>query len=186
MFSRFNFLPVLRGHWKSLSDGRSETYKPDYFARTVILLIPSATFVLFWSLGGELKSADSLLSAVSLFAGALLAVFTLLATFRLRLTEISDGEEDKYEIEKDMLDESTAHILSGALICGLSAIFLGVGRNFFSDKDGVVSGFWASSSVALISYVVIIFFISIPRLYSAYVEINQVRPRLSGFDESKD
>ncbi|MFE9640472.1 hypothetical protein ACFYOC_15790 [Nocardiopsis alba] len=185
MLSRFNFIPVFRGHWKSLSDGTTKEYKRDYFARTIILATPLGSSGAFYYFDGELKSADSLIAAVSLFAAALLAVFTLLATFRLRLTEMnSEGDEEKYSLEKDMLDESAAHILSASFVCGLAAVSLGVGRNLFAASDGSVTGVFAWISVGLISYVVIIFFISVPRLYSAYVEMNGVRPRLDGF--SKD
>lgn len=181
MFSRFNFIPVLRGHWKGLTDGRYTPPRPDVVAR-LSLLVPVAVFVLMLLKGGRLSTPGALLTGVALLAGGMLSAFTHLSTLRLKVKEwVGSSEASRYEVEKGMLDETAAHLLTGSLLCALDAASLVIGMNVSVTRAGHLYGFWAALAAAISSYVLIIFVLLVPRLYSAYVEMNDVHPDLNGF-----
>ncbi|KND26018.1 hypothetical protein IQ63_37875 [Streptomyces acidiscabies] len=185
MFSRFNFIPVLRGHWKGLTDGRYAPPRPDVLAR-LALLIPAIVFLLMWLKKGNLSTPSALLTGIALLAGGMLSAFTHLSTLRLKLKEWVDASEaSRYEVEKGMLDETAAHLLTGSLLCAFDVASLVIGMNVSMTKEGHLYGFWAALSAAISSYVLVIFTLLVPRLYSAYVEINDVSPDLNGFVSRK-
>ncbi|MFJ8801001.1 hypothetical protein [Streptomyces sp. NPDC102487] len=135
-----------------------------------------------WLKEGRLSTPGALLTGVALLAGGMLSAFTHLSTLRLKLKEWSGASEvSRYEVEKGMLDETAAHLLTGSLLCVLDAASLVIGMNVSVTKDGHLFGFWAALAAAISSYVLIIFIFLIPRLYSAYVEMNDVSPDLNGF-----
>ncbi|WP_326651558.1 hypothetical protein [Streptomyces sp. NBC_01750] len=186
MSERFNVLPVLRGHWKGLTDGRDTTRpRADIVAR-LSLLLPVAVFALMLGRGGRLAAPAALLTGVALMAGGMLSAFTHLSTLRLKITEWdSSGGASRFEVERGMLDETAAHLLTGSLVCAFDAAALVIGMNVGATKAGQLQGFWAALAAGLSSYVLIVFIFVIPRLYSAYVEINNVSSELNGFDRSK-
>ncbi|MEC4573641.1 hypothetical protein [Streptomyces virginiae] len=185
MLDRFNVMPVFRGHWKGLTDGRYSTRRADVAAR-LSLLIPACVFVLMALRGGRLAAPAALIAGVSLLAGGMLSAFTHLSTLRLKITEWDNaGGASRFEVEKGMLDETAAHLLTASLLCALDAATLVIGMNFGVTSTGQLSGFWAALAAALSSYVLLVFIFVIPRLYSAYVEINNVAPDLNGFDRRK-
>ncbi|MFE3552579.1 hypothetical protein ACFXN2_28370 [Streptomyces kronopolitis] len=185
MLDRFNVTPILRGHWKGLTNGQYLVYRPDFTARA-IFLTPLALFgYLLWS-GASLKSPAALLTGAALLAGGMLSAFTHLSTLRLKITEWDEGgSAGRFQMERDMLDETAAHLLTGSLACVLDAASLVIGMNASLDKQGHLTGFWAALSAAISSYVLLIFVVILPRLYSAYVEINGVAKNLSGFTRGK-
>lgn len=181
MFSRFNFIPVLRGHWKGLTDGRYTPPQPDILARSA-LIVPIIVFLLMWLKGGRFSTPVALLTGVTLLAGGMLTAFTHLSTLRLKLKEWAGTPDgSRYDVEKGMLDETAAHLLTGSLLCALDAASLVIGMNVSATESGHLYGFWAALSAAISSYILIIFFFIVPRLYSAYVEMNDVSPDLNGF-----
>ena len=40
--SRLNIAPILRGHWKGLSNGIGQDTRPDWQSRAVLLVVPVA------------------------------------------------------------------------------------------------------------------------------------------------
>ncbi|MFF9023800.1 hypothetical protein [Streptomyces eurythermus] len=185
MSERFNVVPVFRGHWKGLTDGRYMTRRADVMAR-LSLLLPVAVFGLMLWRGGRLAAPAALLTGVALMAGGMLSAFTHLSTLRLKITDWENpGTASRFEVERDMLDETAAHLLTGSLICALNAAALVVGMNVSVTKTGHLHGFWAAAAAGLSSYVLIVFIFVIPRLYSAYVQMNNVSGELNGFDRSK-
>ncbi|MFF0132215.1 hypothetical protein ACFYTG_42010 [Streptomyces mirabilis] len=144
--------------------------------------VPILVFLLMWLKDGRLSTPGALLTGVALLAGGMLSAFTHLSTLRLKLKEWAGASEvSRYEVEKGMLDETAAHLLTGSLLCVLDAASLVIGMNVSVTKDGHLFGFWAALAAAISSYVLIIFIFLIPRLYSAYVEMNDVSPDLNGF-----
>ena len=181
MFSRFNLIPVVRGSWKGLSDSN---YKADRFARIAIVLLPVGLFGGMLTFDGRLAAPTPILTAVSLLAGGMLSTFTHLSTLRLKITEwlaSPDVDDDFLRDEREMLDESAAHLLTGAVVCALTASFLVLGMNVAQNEEGAITGFWAALSAAASAYVLLLFVMAVPRLYSAYVDINKVSHNLSGF-----
>jgi hypothetical protein len=185
MFGRFDIRPVLRGHWKGLANGQYINYRPDWAAR-IILLLPLLLFTAMWVGDGRLAAPTPLLSAAALLAGGMLSAFTHLSNLRLKITEwAGDGGPDRFAVEREMLDESAAHLLTGSLICVLDAATLVVGMNISVSDKGQLIGFWAALASGLSAYVFLIFIITIPRLYSAWVEINGVARHLNGFAKGR-
>ncbi|MEV7830351.1 hypothetical protein AB0P12_06935 [Streptomyces subrutilus] len=186
MSERFNVLPVLRGHWKGLTDGRYREKRADIAAR-LSLLLPFAVFGFMLWRHGRLAAPAALLTGVALMAGGMLSAFTHLSTLRLKITDWEKpGVVSRFEVERDMLDETAAHLLTGSLLCALNAAVLVIGMNVGVTKTGHLYGIWAAMAAGLSSYVLIVFVFVIPRLYSAYVQMNNVSGDLSGFNRSKN
>lgn len=185
MLDRFNVAPILRGHWKGLTNGQYLVARPDLAARAILLLPIGLFGYLLWR-GASLASPAALLTGAALLAGGMLSAFTHLSTLRLKITEWDgEGGASRFSVERDMLDETAAHLLTGSLACVLDAASLVIGMNVSLDKNGQLTGFWAALSSAISLYVLLIFVVVLPRLYSAYVEINRVAGRLSGFTRGK-
>ena len=185
MAGRFNVMPVIRGHWKGLSVGNGKTPRADHFARS-ILAIPLLVGVLAVPLDWKVQAPSAILSGVALLAGGLLAAFAQLASLRLKLTEWQSHEDDSGQVDREMIDETVAHLLTAALLCAVDAVILVIGMNVSNDTlTFALTGFWAAVVLAVSSYIILIFVLALPRLYSAYVEINRVRAELSGFSRGK-
>lgn len=183
--SRFNIMPVLRGHWKGLTDRRYVPRRADILAR-LSLLLPVAVFFLMWRRDGQLAAPAPLLTGVALLMGGMLSAFTHLSVLRLKVTEwSSSGGDSRWEVERGMLDETAAHLLAGALLCAFDAAVLAVGMNVSVTKSGHLCGFWAAAAAALSSYILLIFIFIVPRLYSAYVDLNGVSAELNGFNRGR-
>ncbi|WP_370942029.1 hypothetical protein AB5J62_23255 [Amycolatopsis sp. cg5] len=157
---------------------------PDWPSR-LFLILPSVGIVLSsYFFDWRLSAPTGLLAGTSLLAGALLSAFTHLSTLRMKVTEWTKHEEDRFSPERAMLDESAAHLLLGALICALNSAILVLGMNV-SSSSGEVTGVLCAISCGLGCYVLLMFFLCLPRMYSAYVELNDVSDSLSGFNKDK-
>jgi hypothetical protein len=183
MFDRFDVRPVFRGHWKGLTLFNTSPRLPDWTAR-LTLAVP-AILIVTCSLWRDWKLAApaALLAGVSLLTGGTLSVFSHLSTLRLRLTDRL--EQQALDIERDSLDESVAHLLTATLLCVADAATIVIGMNFGHDTKGsTVDGVWAALALGISSYIALLFVVLVPRLYSAYIEINQVPSYMDGFDRS--
>jgi hypothetical protein len=130
---------------------------------------------------GKLSAPGSLLAGVSLLAGGFLAAFGQISGLRLRLTDRAREYRDVEQVDRDALDETAAHLLVASLGSALTALVIVLGMNFAANpKDGSISGPFAALALMFASYVFLVFIIAVPRLYTAYVNINHVRAELSG------
>lgn len=182
--NRLNPFFLFRGHWKSLGDYRSGTTRADWWVRFIVLIVPVGLGLWLFLARGKLADPSAMLAALGLLAGALLAAFAQLATWRLRLTEREDSHKNSERIDRDHLDETAAQLLVASYSSATAALFLVLGMNFSADKHGAISGLWAALAVVAASHVVLVFLVAVPRLYSAYVTINGVRDELSGYSSS--
>lgn len=175
---RFDLRPIIRGHWYGLSDGRRTDDGGDWPTRiallSTVLLVP-AGMQFDW----KLAAPGPLLGGVALLAGALIGSYGTLSTLRLRLLDLADPHDEALEPERDLLDESVAHLLLAALVAALTAASLVIGTNT-TPMNEPVTGFWAALAIALSTYLLLLFVLVLPRLYAAYVQINVVRPALNG------
>lgn len=183
--SRFSLTPIFRGHWKGLTnDADSGEVKPDWLSRSLLIAIPAlligATIWFKW----QVSSPSAILSAVALLSAGLLGVFTQLAGLRVRLTERQD--EEWLDVERDGIDEAVSHVLFSFLLCIFTCILLVIGINVAdSDVQLPASEFlrscWSAVVFATSSYIVLTMIILVPKLYSAYTEMNEVKDGLNGF-----
>ncbi|MFF7980197.1 hypothetical protein ACFZDK_13855 [Streptomyces sp. NPDC007901] len=154
--------------------------------RALMLVLPVGIGVVMFSRGGELAAPAPLLTGVSLLAGGMLSAFTHLSTLRLKITDINANESsDRFEAERGMLDETAAHLLTGSLFCALNAAVLVLGMNVSVSAKGHLTGVLAAMATGISSYIILLFVIVLPRLYFAYVEMNNVSVALNGFDRRK-
>ncbi len=183
---RFDPTPLLRGHWKGLLDARYQRYQPDWWARGLLVIVPVGLAVLSLALDWTIKTPTSLLSAAALLAGALVGAFGSVSTMRLKLTEwvAEQDNEDHLQVERDMIDETVAHMLTAALLSAALAVLLVIGDNT-SNEAGAVTGLLAAVIIGLGSYVALLFALVAPRLYAAYDAIHKVRERLSGLAKGR-
>lgn len=182
MLDRFNPTALLRGHWRGLStdgpDGTMTSAK-DVAARTAFFIVPTLLTVCAYVLDWKLKAATPLLGGVSLLAGGLLASFGQLTSFRQRLFESMAFEGDGEALDRNMVDETVAHLLLAAFLCGVDAILLVIGLNV-SEDGSQVGGVLAALSIGVSSYIALLFMLAVPRLYTAYATYNKVSRHISG------
>lgn len=181
MGGRLSLGPVLRAHWKGLSndtaDGRTV---PDWWSRAWLIL-PSFV-ILFWGIidSWTLPAPAPLLSALALLSGGILAVFAQMLTLRSKLTERSDLSN--LAVMKDGIDEAVSHLLIALLICILTSATIVVGLNVSTvAPDDTLARPWSAFALSATWYLLVLFLILIPKLYSSYTNINEVRDELNGF-----
>jgi hypothetical protein len=187
MESRFIPVELFRGHWKGLSDYRGKHPVADNVTRGCLVVLPLISGVSMFVFQGSLAAPGALLAGVALLAGGFLAAFGQISTLRLRLTDRARDYPDAEQIDRDALDETAAHLLVASFLSALTALALVLGMNFGANATtGAVSGIFAAVAVSLACYVLLVFVIAVPRLYLAYVNINKVRPALSGTHRGKN
>ncbi len=182
MSPRLSPLGLFCGHWKSLTDVRDHRGSGDWVTRSVLLLA-----ILCWPAGWlwdwSIRAPQPILAGVSLMAGALVGSFGQVNTLRLKLTDREGDDDAATQIDRDALDESAAHLLTSALLCAVTAVLLVLGINLSTDtgSNPAVTGIWAAPAIASGAYAVATFFIAVPRLYGAYVAVNNVSGRVNGY-----
>lgn len=185
MTRRLDLRPIIRGQWRGLSKGLPPDIKPDWLARILIYATPVAILLLSVALCWSIAAPSALLSGVALLAGGLLSSFAYLSTLRMKVTEWSSSEPDRWRTERSMLDETAAHLLAAVLACIVEAVLLVIGMNLSTPPQYAVSGWLAAAIYAVAAYIALIFLVCLPRLYNAYTELNDVSDELSGFTRGK-
>jgi hypothetical protein len=185
--SRLSLAPIARGHWKGLSkDVPGGGTAPDVLTR-LALTVPSGG-VLVWAILDRwtLAAPIPLLTGVTLLSGGILGVFAQLSTLRLKLTE--KVEERRLDVERDGIDEAVAHLLMALTLCITCAVTIMIGLNITDSAEANSQQRlhlpWSAIVLSLCTYLTTLFLVIIPKLYSAYVEMNQVRSELNGFHRS--
>lgn len=186
MASRLVPIELFRGHWKALSDYRGETPTPDRPTRATLIIAPVAAFgAMLLIPGAQLAAPGALLSGVALLAGSFLAAWGQISSMRLKLTDRADLYGQTEQIDRDALDESSAHLLVASLFSAAAALMLVLGMNFTADpKSGAIHGIFAALATGFATYVLLLFLIAVPRLYTAYVNLHTVRAALNGTHKS--
>ncbi len=183
--NRLNPFFLFRGHWKSLSDYRGDRARPAWLLRFVVVGVPILVGALMLWRQGTLADPGSVLSALALLAGALLAAFAQVSTWRLGLTEVANSFPMSQRVDRDQLDDTAVQVLASSYAAAVAAFVLVLAMNFGVDKHGAVEGWWAAVAAATSVYTFILFLIALPRLYSAYVRINKVRAALNGYSSGE-
>lgn len=190
--SRLSILPLLRGHWtKGLANDRAagQPAVGDWVARSALLVPGLGLFAAALIRGWQLPAAAALLAGCALLSGATLSAFSAISTLRLRLTDRIDDES--LDMTRDALDESVAHILTVSLLTIINAVVIVIGMNAAPTVDaagspnGGVQGWLAAVVIGISAYVAMLFVITLPRLYYAYVKIQKVSARMSGFSSKR-
>ncbi|MFE6228892.1 hypothetical protein [Cellulosimicrobium sp. NPDC057862] len=177
---------IFRAHWKALSDYTSRKPVPDKATRAVVVALPVGAFVASLVFDFTLQIPEGVLAALALLAGGFLTAFTHLSPVRVHLAEREDTWGDAERFDRDAIDETSAHLLAGAYVAGIATVALVLGMNFGAgEEENTIVGFWAALSAGLMTYVVLIFLITLPRLYQAYAKYAKVRAALDGTHRSK-
>jgi hypothetical protein len=193
MLDRLLPVEVVRGHWRGLSDYRTDTVTADVITRLVLVGASIGTGLAMWLVpGAAIRQPGPLLAGVALFAGSLLAAFGQLSTLRLKLTDLDKAADVAKDLQpyeaaprsnphtRDFLDETAAHLLLASYLSAVTAAMLVLGSSVFPRSDGSICGPLAGAIGATSTYVFVLFLIALPRLYVAYTTINVVRKQLSG------
>lgn len=185
MLERFDPRPLFRAHVKALSEDefdaqtRESHTRPNWIVRAVLIVGDLVLGVLAWQLSWKLAAPTAILTGVALLAGGLIASFGQISTLRLKLTESTTYPRHLAAPRQAALDETVAHLLLAAYLCAIDAVVLVVGLNIAQPGEPL-TGPIAVLAIMVSAYVVLLFLISVPRLYVAYVEINDVSDDLSG------
>lgn len=181
---RFDTSDLWRGFWKVLRRRDYSPPKPDYLSRIIVVAIPLVTIAfMIWS-DATIKSPGAILTGAAIVAGGSLTAFTHLSTLRIRLTERADSYAEAEQAERDLIDEIATLLLCAVLIAVAASVALVVAMTI---GDGLtVCGPLAWIVAALASLVVVLFLLTVPRMYNAYVQINKVRTELNGADRRRE
>ncbi|MFT4293813.1 MAG: hypothetical protein QM582_00170 [Micropruina sp.] len=190
--ARLNPVPLVRGHVRGLSSrtyekGELVSFRPDWAARAASLLVPAAT----WCLIANARPTYSenlfnllgiALAWAALASAGLLSTFTLLAGWRGRLAEAILLKE-RWSREaplRALVDEAVAHSMLGVVESLSVAVLAGLACIVAVPWQGLL---WAVTA-AVVAHTVFLFGLIATRLYSAYVQAEDVPPEVDGFDRS--
>lgn len=176
MTARMSVMPVLRAHARSLANGAD----PDWITRAVMWGTPIGVGVAAYASQLRFGAPTALLSGVALLMGGFLSTAGVLSTLRLKLTD-RDETHNAAEAAKRNLDEAVPHVLTAALGCVTSAVLIIVAMNFPVNEFGVINRGFTCVIAAALTLIAVLFVAAIVRLYAAYVQVNNVPPRLNGF-----
>ncbi|MGV8970683.1 MAG: hypothetical protein ACOH10_00045 [Rhodoglobus sp.] len=180
---RFSLSDLSIGFMKVLRNRNTTPSRPDYAARSVLLLVPILCGAAVLRFDIHIQAPATLLTGIAILAGGFLTAFTHISTLRLRLTERQDNQAESEIDDRDLIDEIATLLLVAAFFSVATAATLVVAMNWI-EEDFLYQG--AAALVAgLGAEVVALFLLTIPRLYNAYLQINKVRPALNGANRSK-
>lgn len=184
--NRMNPSALIAAHWKGLqsraypSNGGEPTTTPDGLARLISAGAPvtvgGVAVIFIWQ--GNLHLAEGtaslVVTAATLAVGGMLAAFAQLASWRSRLAE---RDLDIQRPLRALIDEAVVHILL-AVLESASLMLLTVLSLLLPNPWAIVPN---ALVVAVGSHLVLLFFIIVPRLYSAYVQVNEVTDEVNGY-----
>lgn len=133
----------------------------------------------------KIESADGLIAGIAIFAGGFLTAFTHLSTVRQTLQERESIYGEAEAPERELIDVSVTNLLSATLVSVVTAAVLIVGRNAAADGEGRVTGIFAATTWTGSALAFFLFISAVPTLYSAYLQMNNVRPEVDGSDYTK-
>lgn len=170
-------LALVRGHFKSLV--HNEAWNMRVFILCAVHGIPLLVAAWCWVHGLDAKVLAPILTAMSLLAGGALSAFSHLSTLRLRLTERQDTTKKSEKPDRRMFDESATHLLSCAVGAMASAASL-VGAIVLIGQRPCFGGLGAAWIGWIASLTFTLFWISVPRIYLSYVNLNIVESSING------
>lgn len=184
---------ILRGQWKATRayDSIPDPRRHSKIAVFLIFVLPVSVFLimLFLELFTTVrvtKAADGILSSMGVLAAALVASFSLLASWRGGMQ--STGKEIKSSTTRAedsdlwLLDSSSAHMLAGAYSSVIASVIAMILVIFEGDMLCWINNIAYAFTLLLVTHVTMSLIMSLPGLYGAYMSINNVRAALNGLD----
>ncbi|WP_152600288.1 hypothetical protein [Bifidobacterium callitrichos] len=143
--------------------------------------IPIACGVVSAMLNYHLASADSLLSMLGILAGALIAAFAQLASWREKFSE-HWTKDRAHKPERWLLDAAIAHLLAGAYSSVVASLLVIVSLivNLPTYFPAITHSICSALIIVLGIHVVVSLLTSLPKMYAAYVQLNHVSQLLNG------
>ena len=199
---RFNLVPIVKGHWKSLANVNKlgEHVGADVVTRSVLGVLSVGAAVWVYLADVAFAAPAALLSGFALLSGVLLSVFAQLASMRIRLTDSNDSS-NRTRVLKDSLDESVAHVLVAALLGLLASMTIVISMAMYEppvpaataglaaetgrSPDPEIVGWPAVVVAGIAAYEALLLVMVIGRLYSAYTRVNDVSPELDGHKSNR-
>ena len=168
---------LVRGHFKSLYAGASLWLK--VVLTLAIYGVPTGVAAVAWLVGLDTRVLAPLLTAMSLLSGGTLSAFGQLSTLRLRLTDRLDRTPQTEKPDRRMFDESATHLLFCATMAMVTAMSVVVTMMTVGGAPRIcgLNAAWILWATTLTA---ILFWIAVPRIYLAYVNINRVDHEVDG------
>lgn len=192
-FKTFSPFYILRGQWKATRayDKNPDPRRHSKIAVFLIFVLPISIFFIFLFLGLSTtvrvtKVADGILSSMGVLAAALIASFSLLASWRGGMQSAREETRSSTARAEDgdlwLLDSSSAHMLAGAYSSVLASVIAMILVIFEQDLPYWIDSISYAFTLLLVTHVTMSLIISLPGLYAAYMSINNVRAALNGLD----
>ncbi len=166
MIDRLSLSTIRRDYWRSLR--KVQTQAPDMAARSVLVAVPIVTAAIIVITRYRLASPTSVIPAVSLLAGVLLAAAGQVISLRARVA-------DSVMLSGDArLRAHMRETISGILLAAVSSLFDAVTMGSLALFDQARHPWLAvgltAVAGALGAFVILMFLATARRLYATYLE----------------
>jgi hypothetical protein len=182
---RFSLLDLLRGFLKVLRNRDTTPSRPDVLARSILVVVPIGAGILVTLTNVQINSPGYVLTGIAILAGGFLTAFTHLSTLRQSLTSRQGDYPNSQRPDRDLIDEVATLLLVSAVAAVLTAVVLVIAMSatpITPKQPLVIMGWPAGVVAAMCAIVVLLFLLTIPRMYNAYLQLNAVRNALNGAD----
>lgn len=191
MHAAASLYAIYLGQWKALKAYTADDDTPGKISIVgafMVYALPCCTVIATFMFGLNIDSSDTLLSMLGILAGALIAAVGQLAAWRESICKENPKDDDAHRPERWLLDSSVSHILAGAYSAIFAVILTIVGMIVTLPDTPAIPEWSHHVCTALIllfsSHVATSVLVSLPALYSAYVQVNEVPPALNGNDST--
>lgn len=167
MAGRFDLKPLFRGVLDGLRHRGQEPESVDWVARSVLIGVPAAALIACIAFDVQLRSADQLLAGVALLAGALLAAFAQVGSWRERILQRrKDTDHDRVAA----LNEAAAHILLSIVVSlfAMAVVIILANLDPCSHWTPWTSRVLSGFGIAALSYLGLVMIIVVNLLWDAY------------------
>ena len=120
---------------------------------------------------------NSILSALGIVAGALIAAFTQVATWRDKLSAVQEKKKNAERPDRWLVDCSAAHLIAGACSALMTCVL--VILSLLLAPISLISH-WVKGALdvgicVVLMHVLVSLYVALPGFYAAYIQVNHRR-----------
>jgi hypothetical protein len=167
MAGRFDLRPLFYGVLDGLRHRGEEPESVDWATRSVLTGAPIAALIACVAFDVQLTSADQLLAGVALLAGALLAAFAQVGSWRERILQKRKNTDDD---RVAALNEAAAHILLSIVVSlfAMAVVIVLANLDPYAAWTPWTSRVLSGLGVAALTYLGLVMIIVVNLLWDAY------------------
>lgn len=177
---------IYRGQFRATQCYKSDDNQPTRYRRSVLFVVYGlplfvgvldAILLIAFKVSLSESFKNSMLSALGIIAGALIAAFSQVATWRDKLSAVQEKKENAERPDRWLVDCSAAHLIAGAcsalMACVLIILSLLVAP--ISLMSDWIKGALDVGICVVLMHVVVSLYVALPGFYAAYIQVNRRR-----------